>query len=292
LGGAPTVTGQLQKIFDFVSSWAWTSSPMTGKTRVLSSVSEEDTAKNLSTRIGENDGMPRALFVAPEAPDGVLVAFSERGVAPGDTPSPTAHLARRFAVEVGVPETPIVRATQVHGRHVVEIESLPRPGEVVDAGECDALVTRVPGVALVVQTADCVPVLLAAPDAVGAIHAGWRGAAADVVGAGAEAFLRLTREPESVRAWLGPAIRSCCYEVGGEVAARFAGDFVRASCDGRFRLDLPSAVRSRLVSAGVAPERIVADGACTRCGGERYASYRRDRENAGRMIAFVMRRGG
>ncbi|HMA18139.1 MAG TPA: polyphenol oxidase family protein, partial [Thermoanaerobaculia bacterium] len=201
--------------------------------------------------------MPRAIFVAREAPQGVLAAFSERGVAPEGTPSPTEHLARRLADEVGIPDIPIVRATQVHGRRVVEIESRPHPGEVADAGECDALLTHLSGVALVVQTADCVPVLLAAPDAVGAIHAGWRGAVADVVGAAAATFLRLTREPESVRAWIGPAIRSCCYEVGGDVAAQFAGDFVRASGDGRYRLDLPAAVRSRLVSAGVPPERIV-----------------------------------
>ena len=236
--------------------------------------------------------MPRALFVARDRTEGVLAAFSERGVVPQATPSPTELLARRFAREVGVPDVPIVRATQVHGRRVVEIEARPAPGEVVDAGECDALVTRLSGVALVVQTADCVPVLLSGPGALGAVHAGWRGAAANVTGEAAEAFLGLTHDPRSVRAWLGPAIGSCCYEVGGEVAARFARDFVRASCDGRYRLDLSAVVRSQLVSAGVPPESIVVEGACTLCGGERYASYRRDRENAGRMIALVTRLDG
>ncbi|HLN93260.1 MAG TPA: laccase domain-containing protein, partial [Thermoanaerobaculia bacterium] len=67
------------------------------------------------------------------------------------------------------------------------------------------------------------------------------------------------------------------------------GDFVRASCDGRYRLDLPAVARSQLVAAGVPPESIVADTTCTRCGGERYASYRRDREKSGRMIALVAR---
>ena len=234
--------------------------------------------------------MPRALFVARDRPEDVLAAFSERGVVPQATPSPTELLARRFAREVGVPDVPIVRATQVHGRRVVEIEARPAPGEVVDAGECDALVTRLSGVALVVQTADCVPVLLAGPGALGAVHAGWRGAAANVAGAAAEAFLELTDDPRSVRAWLGPAIGACCYEVGTEVAARFAEGFLRPSRHGRHILDLPALVRSQLVSAGVPPENIVVEGACTLCGGERYASYRRDRENAGRMIALVIRR--
>jgi YfiH family protein len=133
-------------------------------------------------------------------------------------------------------------------------------------------------------------VLLAGPGALGAVHAGWRGAAANVAGAAAEAFLELTDDPRSVRAWLGPAIGACCYEVGTEVAARFAESFLRRPRNGRHVLDLPAVVRSQLVSAGVPPERIVADTACTRCGGERYASYRRDGQKAGRMIALVLRR--
>lgn len=287
LGGAATVTGQAQKILDFVWSCAWTSSPMTGKTRVLSTVLEEDTAKNLSTRGAYNRAMPLPLFVARDAPAGILAAVSERGVAPEGTASPTEFLARRFARELGVPDLPLVRATQVHGRRVVTVEERPAPGETVDAGACDALVTRLAGVGLVVQTADCVPVMLAAPDAVGVIHAGWRGVAANVAGAAAEALLGLTEDRASIRAWLGPAIGLCCYEVGGEVAAQFAGDFVRASCEGRYRLDLPAVVRSQLEAAGIPPGNIVAGAACTMCGGERFASYRRDGQRAGRMIALV-----
>jgi hypothetical protein len=235
--------------------------------------------------------MPRAVFVAIDAPDGVLAAVSERGTAPQGVASPTAHLARRFAAELGVPDLPLVRGTQVHGRRVVTVEERPTEGETVDAGSCDALVTRLPGVGLVVQTADCVPVLLATSDAVGAVHAGWRGAAANVVGAGAEALFALTEDPGSVRAWLGPAIGACCYEVGSEVASRFAGEFARSPDDGRFRLDLPAVVRSQLEAAGVSRERISSDSSCTMCGGDRFASWRRDREKAGRMIALVARLG-
>ena len=234
--------------------------------------------------------MPSPLFVARDGPAGILAAVSERGTAPEGTESPTEFLARRFARELGAPDIPLVRATQVHGRRVVTVEGRPAPGELVDAGACDALVTRLAGVGLVVQTADCVPVMLAAPDAIGAVHAGWRGAVANVAGAAAEALLGLTDHPDSARAWLGPAIGVCCYEVGGEVAAQFAGDFGRASCEGRYRLDLPAVVRSQLEAAGIPPANIVAGAACTRCGGERFASWRRDRERAGRMIALVARR--
>jgi len=232
------------------------------------------------------------LFRPEDVPGNVLVAVSERATAPPDTTSPTALLARRFADSLGHPELPIVRATQVHGSRVIVVSEPPAAREVVDAGSCDALVTRLAGVGLVVQTADCVPLLLVASDAIGAVHTGWRGAAANVAGAAAEALLALTGDRGSVRAWLGPAIRPCCYEVGGEVAAQFADEFLRASGDGCYRLDLPAVVRAQLEAAGILAPNIAPDSECTMCGGDRFASWRRDREKAGRMIALVARFGG
>lgn len=240
----------------------------------------------------ENTDVPNAMFVAIDPPEGVLAAVSERGTAPAGTASPTAFLARRFADALGRPSLPIVRATQVHGAKVSIIEAAPLEGEVVDAGRCDALLTRLPGIGLVVQTADCVPVLLAAADAVGAVHAGWRGAAAGVAGAAAESLLGLTGDPGSVRAWLGPAIGACCYEVGEEVASRFPAAFARPAQDGKHRLDLAAVVRAQLEGAGIPRERISSHPSCTMCGGDRFASWRRDRERAGRMIALVARFGG
>jgi YfiH family protein len=233
--------------------------------------------------------MPPPIFVARDRAAGILVAVSERGAALAGVPSPTAFLARDFARELGFPDLPLVRATQVHGASVVTVEERPAPGETRDAGECDALVTRLAGVGLVVQTADCVPVLLAARDAVGAVHSGWRGAARNVAGMAAEVLLDLAVEPESVRAWMGPSIGSCCYEVGAEVAERFPSEFVRPNERGKYQLDLSSAVRRQLESAGVPSEAIMQPKDCTMCGGERLASWRRDRERAGRMIGLVAR---
>ncbi len=237
----------------------------------------------------ENADVPNAVFVAIDRPDGVIAAVSERGAAPPETPSPTAALARRFAVSLGYPELPIVRATQVHGARVVTVDETPAAGLVVDAGACDALVTRLSGVGLAIQTADCVPVLLTAPDAVGAAHAGWRGSAANVTGAAARAFLSLASDPARARAWLGTSIGPCCYEVGAEVASRFPPPFTRPAATGKFFLDLRGVVRRQLEEAGIRPERIMQPGGCTFCGGPQFASYRRDREKAGRMIALVAR---
>ena len=230
-----------------------------------------------------------AAWRPADAPDGVLVAFSTRGAAPEAEPSPTAFLARRFAGTLTLDGTSIVRATQVHGRNAVVVRVPPERGAVVDAGECDVLSTALPGVALVVQTADCVPILLAGGGAIAAVHAGWRGTAVEAAAAGVAAVAEFGAAPDSLRAWLGPSIGACCYEVGGEVAAQFAGEFVRASCGGRFRLDLAAVNRAQLIAAGLRPENVSAHPACTKCGGETYASWRRDGARAGRMIALICR---
>lgn len=240
----------------------------------------------------ENRLVTEAIFRAEDAPENLVVAVSARGAAPEGAPSPTAFLARRFARSLGYPELPLVRATQVHGSRVVVVTEAPEPGEVADAGECDAIVTRLPGVGLAVQTADCVPVLLAADDAIGAVHAGWRGAAAGVALRAVKAFLALVTNRETARAWLGPAIGPCCYEVGPEVAGRFPPRFSRPSNGDRFLFDLPGYVRWQLGEAGIRPEKIMQPAGCTFCGGERYASYRRDGSKAGRMIALIARLSG
>jgi purine-nucleoside/S-methyl-5'-thioadenosine phosphorylase / adenosine deaminase len=232
-------------------------------------------------------GVP--IFRPAESLPGFLVAFSGRGVAPPEEKSPTAFLASRLARALSLDGTPIVRATQVHGKRAVVVREAPARGAVADAGECDVLATAHSGVALAVQTADCVPILLAAPGAVATAHAGWRGTAAGAASAAVAALGDLGAAPDSLRAWLGPSIGPCCYEVGGEVAAQFAGEFLRASCGGRFRLDLTSVNRAQLEEAGVPRNAIAAHPACTKCGGERFASYRRDGAAAGRMIGLILR---
>jgi polyphenol oxidase len=229
------------------------------------------------------------LFRPASLPRGVVVAVSARGATPDGDPSPTATLARRLARALGLGEIPIIRATQVHGTGARRVREAPPAGAVLDAGSCDILVTTLPGVALVVQTADCVPVILAGPNAVGVAHAGWSGSAANASGAAVEEISRLGTPTSALRAWLGPSIGSCCYEIGGEVAAQFAGDFVRRSCNGRYTLDLRAVNRSQLVAAGIPAASVSTHPACTRCGGEVFASYRRDGAAAGRMITLVAR---
>jgi len=224
-----------------------------------------------------------------DAPPGVIVAFSGRGLAPEEEPTPTPYLARRFSRALGLDGMPIHWAQQVHGNDVVALREPIARGEARGAGHCDVLVTPLTGTAVVVQSADCVPILLAAPGVIGAAHAGWRGSAKNTAGAAVRALEALGASPATLKAWIGPAIGACCYEVGGDVAAQFAGDFVRRGCGGGFMLELRAANVAQLEAAGIPRESIRVHPACTKCGGEKYASYRRDGPRAGRMISLITR---
>lgn len=176
---------------------------------------------------------------------------------------------------------PVAWAKQVHSATALPAH----PGR---CGEGDALFTREPGLALSVATADCVPVLLAGPEGMAAVHAGWRGIAGGVVPATIEAAVE---RPEEWTAWIGPAIGPCCYEVGSDVAFRI----VEASRPGvavpgrgeRPHLDLQAAVRHQLEAAGIG--EVIAVSHCTRCEEERLWSYRREGRAAGRNLAFIWR---
>ena len=150
-------------------------------------------------------------------------------------------------------------------------------------GEGDALVTRIPGVAVSIRTADCFPILLADPQtrAVAAVHAGWRGTAAGVVRA---SLARMQEEfgtkPENMYAAIGPGIGRCCYEVGAEVARQFG-------LNEAGKLDLAVENRNQLIAAGLQPEKIEQVGGCTFCQPRQFFSWRRDHDPAGRMISFI-----
>jgi YfiH family protein len=173
---------------------------------------------------------------------------------------------------------PLRMVTQVHGRDVVRAESL---GE--DPVEADAIVSTTPGLAIAVRVADCVPVLLAGPRGVAAIHAGWRGTAADVVRAGLHALCdRAGMRPAEVRAAVGPSIRGCCYEVGDEVIAGVGAVAPGLAWRSGRHVDLAAANAAILAAEGVAAEVV---GGCTRCGGAWFSHRNGDAE---RQVGVVM----
>jgi hypothetical protein len=206
-----------------------------------------------------------------------------------------AAAAHGFGTRDCVAPTGLVRARQVHGRNTMRVT------QSADAlvGDADALVCDVPGLAIGVVTADCLPVLIATPSgAVAAAHAGWRGLAAGVLAATVAALREIATDADRAVAVIGPHVGAACYEVDAPVvhglAARF-GDAVEAamreSRTGHWTIDLARLARLDLERAGLENDRIGAfPDACTACDPERFHSYRRDGPGAGRLIHFVVAR--
>jgi YfiH family protein len=173
---------------------------------------------------------------------------------------------------------PLARLKQIHSNRVVEACE---PGWL---GEGDALITGKPGLWLSVRTADCYPVILADREhrAVAVVHAGWRGAAGEIVlrafGAMRERFGSC---PENTVAAIGPGIGGCCYEVGAEVAEQLE----KWAPVSRRKVDLSRVLVAQLESVGVLRSGIEVAGRCTYCDDAEFHSYRRERDLAGRMVS-------
>jgi YfiH family protein len=161
---------------------------------------------------------------------------------------------------------------QVHGVTIAEAEGIGEPTR------ADGSIACTVGVACVVMTADCLPVLLcdSAGTQVAAVHAGWRGLAAGILEAALESFVRRGLRPGDLMAWLGPAIGVAHYEVGSEVHAA-VGSAGRAAfapgAPGRWQLDLYALARLQLNGLGI--NHIYGGDQCTYAD-ERFFSHRRD----------------
>jgi YfiH family protein len=167
--------------------------------------------------------------------------------------------------------------------------------------EGDGLMTDVPGVMLGIQTADCVPVLVADVEkrVIAAFHAGWRGTVARIVERGiGQMQLEYGSHPEDLVAAIGPSIGACCYAVGEEVWSGFGAQFgyaeelFRTKDEGKMHLDLWEANRRQLLDAGLPAERITVIGECTACarnerGERKYFSHRAEHGFTGRMMSAV-----
>ncbi|KAA6459748.1 peptidoglycan editing factor PgeF [Acidobacteria bacterium AB60] len=192
----------------------------------------------------------------------------------------------------GDPATPLVTVRQVHSA-VIVTTGPDAPAQ--PACEGDGLITAQPGILLGIQTADCVPVLVAdrRRKAVAAFHAGWRGTVQRIVEHG---IARMAREfgsqPQDLVAAIGPAIGPCCYTVGPDLLSAFQAQFDDASSlfhtvGNDLRLDLHEANRRQLLAAGLAPQAIALVGGCTACQPQLFFSHRAAHGRAGRMLSVI-----
>ena len=232
------------------------------------------------------------------APDGVIAGTTTRrggvsigaysslnlGDHVGDDQQRVDENRRRFVASCGLPREP-QWLNQVHGCDVAVVGEH-RPSR------ADAAVAMTIGEVVAVMTADCLPVLLCADDGteIAAVHGGWRGLAAGVVGA---TLARMRTPPTRLMAWLGPAISQTAFEVGDEVRealvssdAGTEGCFV-ANHRGRWQADLYGIAHRQLGVAGVAA--VYGGNFCTYSDAGRFFSYRRDGQ-CGRMATFIHRR--
>jgi len=213
---------------------------------------------------------------------GITVAPDDYGLS---SETPARRVAERFeALMLALGCRASVVGRQIHGPGVAVVDPSPGSGVCI-AGEVDGLASDRPGVLLTVTTADCVPVYIVDPDsrALALLHAGWRGAAAGVVGEGIRALGALNGVTSSdLRVHLGPAICGACYEVGPEVLREFGHP---GTDSGRF--DLRAWLMEETVRLGVPGDAISTSGWCTRCSADVLHSHRATRGTAGRMAAFL-----
>ncbi|MDI3468751.1 MAG: multicopper polyphenol oxidase [Pseudolabrys sp.] len=201
------------------------------------------------------------------------------GIGSSDAPANVAENRSRMAAALGVAPDKFLSVYQVHSPDVVTVD---RPWTGGERPRADAMVTKRPGIALGVSTADCGPALFAdaATGVIGAAHSGWRGALTGVLEATIAAMENLGARRDSIAVALGPMIRQPSYEVGPEFVARFMDAdsanerfFVPSAREDHAMFDLAGYAASRLRAAGIA--HIEDLGLCTFAEPERFYSYRR-----------------
>jgi hypothetical protein len=251
------------------------------------------TAQSLKSPLLAREGFRHAFFTrlgGHSPPPFDSLHFGAAGQSADDL----AANVRCAAEALDIDPARLYTATQVHGRDVIVVQGTEDRNDVLRQ-RADALATASAAVGCGIKIADCVPILVAdrTSGAVAAIHSGWQGTEMNVVGAALISLRKLLGAPGDLVAAIGPHIEVCCFEVGDDVAARLRSCAIGADVVDRGRgprphIDLRKIVRGQLHSQGLPDASIDDVGGCTKCDGARFFSYRRDRENSGRLLAAIV----
>ena len=184
--------------------------------------------------------------------------------------------------EIGWSRNQLALANQVHGSNIIEVN---KPGRYDDA---DGFVTNKAELSLGIRVADCVAILAGDPinGVIGAFHAGWKGAADNIVPKGIDKMIQLGADPDHIRVYLSPCISLKNFEVGEEVASKFPGQFVDRKSYKKPHVDLKGYIGWQLLNCGIKIENLEISTQCT-VQDSTYYSYRRERERAGRMLGMI-----
>jgi hypothetical protein len=212
----------------------------------------------------------------------------------GDEPDDVTSNRSAVAGALGFEAAQLTTARQVHGTEVKVVG----PGDVgagstgMSTFEADSLVTDVPGTALGVMVADCVPVVLIdrANGAAGVVHAGWRGVLERALPEAVEKMrTALKTGPADLVAFIGPHIKACCLELDEDTVSRFRDAFGPVAIASAGHVDLESCLRAQLREAAGKPVPVVSTDACTACDPGTFFSYRRARDGVtGRQMGIVV----
>lgn len=220
----------------------------------------------------------------------------------GDEPDSIRINRKLLSDAIGISPERIFAPFQIHEAEIACLDthflSLSPDGQKEEMNGKDALVTDIPGLCIAVSTADCVPVLVYAPDkkVVAAIHAGWRGTVKQIVALTICAMIdRYGCDASLMMAGIAPSISKEAFEVGDEVADAFRATGIdmnrimeRNVQTGKAHIDLWEANRIQLLQAGLQPERIEVSGICTWQHHEDFFSARRLGIKSGRILSGIM----
>jgi hypothetical protein len=222
---------------------------------------------------------------------------ADHGLSTRDDSARVKENEQLLASALGTCRSRLMYVKQVHGNSILEADS-PKyelmPNEPLVLGEADGMISRARNLVLCIRTADCVPILIYAPDveAIGAVHAGWKGSRLVIVKKAVEEMVkRYDASPKKMIAAIGPAIGSCCYQVGDDIAGSFKAMFgsgVVFQRNQKLYIDLAEINRITLLESGMNSERIDVLKRCTCCEPELFFSYRRDHGHTGRHISFIV----
>jgi YfiH family protein len=227
------------------------------------------------------------IVIPPSLPDGFGLFYTTVDFEGRLNADAAARLMRVVRERFGI-EAALATCTQVHGRNVVRAQ---RDTTWRECDSCDGLWSSEPGTALGIKVADCLPVTIADMQhgVIANVHSGWRGAVQKIA---AEAIDAIGGVTPNTQAWLGPSIRVCCFEVGGEVVDQFRESYAEAELfvdrgGVKPHIDLPRLTAALLIERGILPPNIHDSGLCTRCHGSIFHSYRRDAGRSGRNLAIA-----
>lgn len=158
--------------------------------------------------------------------------------------------------------------------------------------DTDGMVSAIPGLALVIQVADCAAILMADKEnrVIGAVHAGWRGAVGGILANGVDEMKKLGADPAKINAYVSPCISQKHYEVGAEVSEQFPDSAVDNTTYDKPHIDLRGYVHNELLQSGIHDDAIEIDPHCTYEEDDKLYSYRREQERSGRMLGIIVMR--